>query len=72
MYILIEIQKNGDQAALVPARTYTDRLQAEAAYHTTLAAAAVSSVEVHTALLIDDHGNTVKRDSYEHIEEPTE
>lgn len=67
MFILIELQKNGDQTALVPARTYTNKLEAESAYFTTLAAAAISTVEVHTVLLIDDHGNTVRRDFYEHL-----
>lgn len=66
MYILIEIQKNGGQAVLVPARTYTNKNEAESAYFTTLAAAAISTVEVHTVLLLDDHGNTVLHDSYEH------
>lgn len=69
MFILIELQKNGDQTALVPVRTYTDRLQAESAYYTTLAAAAISSVEVHTVLLIDDHGEPIKREFYEHLTE---
>ena len=72
MYILIEMQTNGDQTVLVPARTYTDRLQAESAYYTTLAAAAVSAVEVHTVVLLDEHGNPIKRDYYERIAEQGE
>lgn len=66
MYILQEIQTNGSTTALVPARTYTDKNEAESAYHTALAAAAVSAVNVHTVLLFDEHGNTIKREFYEH------
>ena len=67
MYILIEMQTNGNQTALVPSRTYSDRFQAESAYYSTLSAAAVSAIQVHTVVLLDEHGNTLKRDYYEHI-----
>lgn len=67
MYILIEIQTTGNQTALVPPRTYSDKPQAESAYYTVLAAAAVSTVTIHTVILLDEHGNTIKRDFYEHI-----
>ena len=69
MYIIQEMQTNGNQTALVPALTYGDRNQAESAYHTALAAAAISAVPVHTVLMYDEHGNTVKRDFYEHLNE---
>ena len=66
MYILQEIQTTGSQTVLVPAQTFADRNQAESAYHSVLAAAAVSSVEVHAVVLLDEHGNTVRREFYEH------
>lgn len=66
MFILIEMQKNGSQAALLPARTFTDKNEAESAYYSILAAAAISAVEVHSVVMMDDHGNTVKHDFYEH------
>ena len=66
MYIIQEMQTNGTQTALVPALAFTDKNQAESAYHTALAAAAVSEVQVHTVLMFDEHGNTLKRDYYEH------
>lgn len=69
MYIIQEMQTNGSQTALVPALTYTDKNQAESAYHTALAAAAISAVQVHTVLMFDEHGNTIKRDYYEHLSE---
>lgn len=67
MYILQEMQTTGGQTALVPPMTYADRNQAESAYHQALAAAAVSPVEIHTVVLLDEHGTTVKRDFYEHL-----
>lgn len=66
MYIIQEMQTRGSQTALCPALTYTDKNQAESDYHTALAAAAVSEVPVHTVLMFDEHGNTLKRDFYEH------
>jgi len=69
MYIIQEMQTNGSQTALVPALTYADKNQAESAYHTALAAAAVSAVQVHTVLMYDEHGSTLKRDFYEHVGE---
>lgn len=66
MYILQEIQTTGSQTALVPAQTFADRNQAESAFHTALASAAISSVEIHAVALLDEHGNTVRREFYEH------
>lgn len=71
MYIIQEMQTTNNQTALAPALTYTDKNQAESAYHTALAAAAVSAVQVHTVLMFDEHGNTLKRDYYEHLNEGT-
>ena len=72
MFILHEMQTTANGTALVPAQTFADKNQAESAYHSVLAAAAVSSVTVHAVVLMDEHGNTVKRDFYEHIAEAEE
>jgi hypothetical protein len=69
MYIIQEIQTNNSQTALLPALTYTNRDEAESAYHMKLSSAAVSSVMVHTVLLYDEHGNILRREYYEHISE---
>ena len=65
MYIIIEIQK-GDSVAIVPPRSYADKDQAESAYHTALAAAAVSSVPVHSVVMLKDNGTLVKSERYVH------
>lgn len=69
MYILQELQTTGNSTALVPARTYTDKNEAESAFHLALASAAISQVEVHTVVLYDEHGNTLRREFYEHLPE---
>ena len=72
MYILQEIQTTNNTTALVPARTYTDKNEAESAFHLALSSAAISEIEVHTVMLYDEHGNTLRREFYEHLPEPTE
>lgn len=69
MYILQELQTTNNQTSLVPARTYTDKNEAESAFHLALASAAISQVEVHTVMLYDEHGNTLRREFYEHLPE---
>lgn len=67
MYIIQEIQTNGTTTALVPAKTFTDRKEAESAYYLALSSAAVSEVEVHTVIMFDEHGNTLLNGFYEHF-----
>ena len=69
MYLVIEIQKTGTTIAQL-VDTYADRNTAEQKYHTVLAAAAVSSVDVHSAVLMFYDGTVFKKESYDHtIEE---
>lgn len=67
MYIVMEIQKTGTVATLVTA--YEDRNQAEQKYHTVLAAAAVSAVPKHGAVMLTDEGVRLKGECYIHEEE---
>ena len=64
MYIVLEIQTTSTVATLV--NSYTDRNQAESRYHQILAAAAISNVPKHSAVLMSDIGETIKMDSYIH------
>lgn len=71
VYIIIEIQKsNNGTAAIVPPASYTDQAQAEQAYHTALAAAAVSQVDVHSVAMLNDIGMRVKGETYYHGTQP--
>ncbi len=65
-YTVIEMQ-NGVVGANV--WTYENINAAENKYHSILAAAAVSSVEIHSAVLLNDSGFCIKHESYAH---PTE
>ena len=69
MYILQEMQTTGNQTALTPVQTFTDKNAAESAYHSVLASAAISKVPVHAVVLMDEHGNVVRREFYEHAQE---
>lgn len=66
MYLVIEIQKmnNGQLAHLVT--THKEQPEAEQKYHAVLSAAAVSAVDVHSAVMLDDTGNRIKGETYYH------
>lgn len=64
MYIVLEIQTTSTVATLVNA--YEDRNQAESKYHQILTAAALSSVPKHSAVLMNDVGQTIKNETYIH------
>ena len=67
MYIVIEIQTGEQVATLVNA--YADRNAAENKYHTILAAAAVSEVPKHGAVMLTDEGVRLKSECYIHEQE---
>lgn len=64
MYIVTELQTNGETTAVLN-YTYTDKNVALQQYHTILAAAAVSQVEVHTAMIINEIGLVEYRESFD-------
>lgn len=68
-YIVIEMQTNGNTTAIVPPASYNDRQQAESAFHTVLASAAVSPVEKHAAIMVAEDGTLVRRECYYHTAE---
>ena len=65
-YIVQEIQTNNGTTSLVTPQTFTDRNQADSAYFTILAAAAVSSVQEHSVLMYMSDGKVVRCDGYTH------
>lgn len=68
-YIVLEIQKAQDGTiAVPPVATYDTFFAAMAAYHTILAAAATSSVPVHTAVVLTDVGQEIRLDSFNHVD----
>lgn len=64
-YIVIEIQKSQDgTVAILPVATYDNFFDALSRYHTILAAAAISDVPVHSAVILTDVGQQIRMDSY--------
>lgn len=64
MYIVLEIQTSSTVAALI--NTYDNRNDAESKYHQILSSAALSAIPKHSAVLMNDVGETLKMDSYTH------
>ncbi len=67
-YIVIEVQKNVDGSIGNLVSAYDNRDEAENKYHTILAAAAISSVAVHSAVMMTDTGEHIKHEAYMHAE----
>lgn len=65
MFIVIEMQTNGGEVATL-INKYTDLNQAYQKYYTVLAAAAVSNVEVHTAIILTETGDVVRVEHFAH------
>ena len=66
-YIVIEIQKSADGTVAVPPISTADTLNAaRSTFYTVCAAAAISSVAVHSAVLLTDTGQTLGIESFDH------
>ena len=70
MYFIQEIQTTGGQSALLPVISKETEIEAESEWHIKMGYAAISSVEIHTVIMYDEHGNFKKQGFYEHIQEP--
>lgn len=67
-YVVLEIQTMTDGQVACLATPYADQMQAESSYHTVLAAAALSSLPRHAAVLLTSDGSVQASQSYEHGE----
>jgi hypothetical protein len=66
MFIVIELQKgkNGSVANIVT--EHSTQPEAESKYHAILAAAAVSDVPVHSAVIVSEEGFPIMHQCYKH------
>ena len=65
LFIVIELQKNGNQMGNIV--TAHETLQdAQHKFHTIAAAAAISNIEKHSVVLLNDDGFTIERITFEH------
>lgn len=63
-YIVIEIQTNDADEVATIVTVETDYWTAQQKYHTILAAAAVSALPVHTAVILSPYGDIIDKKSY--------
>ena len=69
-YFILEIQKNADGTCAHIVQTSDTRNGAESVYHQILAAAAISNVYQHTAVLLTDTGMEIMHQCYVHEPAP--
>lgn len=67
-YIVIELQTNKDGVVGNLVYSYDERNAAESKYHTILAAAAVSQLPTHAAVMMSSDGGFIASQAYEHGE----
>lgn len=67
-YVVLEIQTMADGQVECLATPYDNQMQAEGSYHTVLAAAALSSLPRHAAVLLTSDGSVQASQYYEHGE----
>ena len=72
MYIVIEIQTNPNGTVGNIVNSYATKDLAFQKFHTILAAAAVSSLPVHAAVILDNKGLQIAAQAFEHEVEPNE
>ena len=65
-YIVVELQTAPDESVANLVTSHDDRNAAESKYHQVLAAAAVSQLPVHAAVLMSSDGGFIAAQSYEH------
>lgn len=69
MYTVIELQTTGATTSVVPPVAYSTQQAAESKFHEVMAAAAISSVPIHSCVILDEKGFAIKREDYVHEED---
>ena len=65
-YIVIELQKNAEGVVSNIVTSHETLPEAESHYYSILAAAAISTVPVHSAIIVSEEGFPVKHQCYKH------
>lgn len=71
VFIVIELQTTGTSVAHIVTK-FTDRAKAIEKYFQILAAAVVSKVPVHTAVIMTETGQIIRAEYFKHESEATE
>jgi len=69
-YVVLEMQTNEENQTGTLIDVFDDRNLAESKYHLVLSAAAVSSIAMHTAVLLTNKGELIEKRMYLHAPEP--
>lgn len=69
MFSIIELQTVSGETAHIY-QTAPTRDEAMSKYHTVLASAAISDVDYHACVVLNEDGVSIARESYYHGEEP--
>lgn len=67
MYIVLEMQATGNEVGIITT-SYENYNQASSKFHQIMAAAALSKVPTHSAVIIDEHCEIHESGMYEHKE----
>lgn len=65
MFTVIELQTN-DGTTSVLTTTFADESLAYQKYHQILSFAAASTVDIHTAVVINEYGNLLRNETFDH------
>lgn len=68
-YVVVELQTNTDGVVGNIVNAYDSIAEAEACYHTILAAAALSTLPKHAAIMFSNEGFPLKHECYTHVVE---
>ena len=68
-YLVIEIQTNSDGTVGNLISSYDNRNEAERQYYLILAAAAISQLPIHTAVLLTNDGRLLEHHAYKRVED---
>lgn len=65
MFVVVELQKNGETVSNI-VTTHETLNEAESKYHQVLMAAAISTVQIHSAVLLNDSAIPLRHEHYTH------
>lgn len=68
MFVVLELQRTGENTLGTIISTHETRNEAEQKYHQVLAAAAVSNIDIHSAVMLSETGQRIKGESYAHVD----
>jgi hypothetical protein len=66
MYIVVELQTNNAGVVSNIVTSFDTLAEAESKYYTILAAAAISTIPVHSAIIVSEEGFPAKHQCYKH------